>query len=246
MGTKGLVIIVEDQEKIAQILVEFFALDGFETLVIKDGKDAVATILDRSPTAVILDLMLPHKDGLTICREVRQESNVPILMLTARVDEIDRLMGLEIGADDYVCKPFSPREVVTRIKVILRRGEAVTKDQELHIRYKNIHINLDKFSCKVSEQLVELTPVEFRLLSTLIKKPGNVFSRDTLMNTCYEDERIVSTRTIDSHMKNLRNKLSGVCHDEENGVQENTGTNKNDNSDKCVIHSVYGIGYKAV
>lgn len=227
MSQNGLIIIVEDQEKIANILVEFFQLDGFETLVLPDGKNAVEQILDKAPTAVILDLMLPYKDGLTICREVRQKSNVPILMLTARVDEIDRLMGLEIGADDYVCKPFSAREVVTRVKVILRRGIATSTANELHISYKHIHINLERFSCKVGEQLVELTPVEFRLLSTLIKKTGTVFSRDSLMTTCYEDERIVSTRTIDSHMKNLRSKLS------------------NASSEENVLHAVYGIGYKA-
>ena len=202
-------------------------MDGFDTLVFPDGLNAAETIVEKSPIAMILDLMLPHKDGMTICREVRQSTNVPILMLTARVDEIDRLMGLEIGADDYICKPFSPREVVTRGKVILRRGQVVSKQSELRINYKRIHINLERFRCKVGEKLVELTPVEFRLLSTLIKKPGTVFSRDSLMNTCYEDERIVSTSAIDSHMKNLRSKIT------------NASDKEND------LHSVYGIGYKA-
>lgn len=226
MNNQPLILIIEDEPKIAQVLVDFFTLSNFQTQVMHDGEHAVETIKALSPAAIVLDLMLPHKDGLSICREVRQFSQVPILMLTARVDEIDRLNGLGIGADDYVCKPFSPREVVARIEAILRRTQP--KQQQLSangMSYKNIVIDLDKFSCKVKETRLELTPVEFRLLWALMEKPGKVLNRQALMSRCYNDERIVSNRTIDSHMKNLRTKLANVLHDN-------------------LIHSIYGVGYK--
>ncbi len=228
MMQNELILIVEDEQKIAQILVDFLEMDGFKTKVLNDGENAVEQVKELSPSAVILDLMLPHKDGLTICREVRQFSEVPILMLTARVDEIDRLTGLGIGADDYVCKPFSAREVVARIKVILKRvGKSINTDiVDSRLIYKNIEVDTEKFSCHVAGELVELTPVEFRIISTMISKPGAVFSRDKIMRSCYEDERIVSSRTIDSHMKNLRAKL--IC----------------DTDEESLLHSVYGIGYK--
>lgn len=226
MPNKKRILIIEDEPKIAQILVDFFQMDGFDTSVLHDGLHAVDEIRNNEPTAVILDLMLPHKDGISICREVRTFSNVPILMLTARVDEIDRLTGLGIGADDYVCKPFSVQEVVARIKVILRRVEQPSPSASNVHSYKYVDMDLDKFVCRVHQNQIELTPVEFRLLSALINKPGVVFSRDALMRAGYEDDRIVSSRTIDSHMKNLRSKLSEFS---------DTDT---------ILHSVYGIGYK--
>ena len=189
--------------------------------------NAVETIKASDPVFVILDLMLPGKDGLSICKEVRQFSTVPILMLTARVDEIDRLLGLEIGADDYVCKPFLPREVVARVRAILRRVQqhpaAATDDR---IEYRGIVLSPERFLCRIGEQEIELTPVEFRMLQALISQPGRVYSRESLMRASYPDDRIVSDRTIDSHIKNLRKKLSDPLGDEE------------------IIHSIYGMGYK--
>ncbi|WP_049721754.1 response regulator [Gilvimarinus polysaccharolyticus] len=226
MSDQPLIIIVEDEPKIAQILVDFLSMDGFQTLVLHDGKDAVETIQNKAPSAVILDLMLPHKSGLVICEELRQFSDVPILMLTARVDEIDRLMGLNIGADDYVCKPFSVREVVARIKVILRRQNTNNHSQGRILQYKKVCLDLEKHTCTLAGEIIELTPVEFRLLTAFINKPGAVFTRATLMSSCYEDDRIVSARTIDSHMKNLRAKLT----DADNG--------------ESIFQSVYGVGYK--
>lgn len=221
------VLVVEDEPKIAQILVDFLQLEGFNTQVQYDGRDVIEIIKTQSIDFVILDLMLPYKDGLTICREIRQFSMLPVLMLTARVDEIDRLMGLELGADDYVCKPFSAREVVARVKTILRRVENTQGSQnEQVIRYKHIDLNIERFKCQVDQQEVELTPVEFRLLQTLLKRPGVVHSRDSLMQVCYLDDRIVSSRTIDSHVKNLRHKLAQATKQKE------------------VLHSIYGVGYK--
>jgi len=221
------IIIVEDEEKIAQILVDYLARDGFKTIVLNDGTNAVETIKVSDPVFVILDLMLPGKDGLSICTEVRRFSTVPILMLTARVDEIDRLLGLEMGADDYVCKPFLPREVVARIRTILRRVQqhpTVTTDEK--IEYRGIVLSPERFLCRIGEEELDLTPVEFRMLQALMSHPGRVRSRGSLMKSSYQDDRIVSDRTIDSHIKNLRKKLSEAVDDDE------------------IIHSIYGVGYK--
>ena len=178
------------------------------------------------PDFLILDLMLPGKDGLSICREVRQFSNLPIMMLTAKVDEIDRLIGLEIGADDYVCKPFSPREIVSRVRTILRRVQQVPATQgESKISYAGVSLDIERFECMASGTRIELTPVEFRLLHGLMERPGRVLSRDQLMDLCYSDGRVVSDRTIDTHVKNLRKKLEPTL-------------------DRVLIQSIYGVGYK--
>jgi len=221
------IIVVEDEPKIAQLLVDYLERDGYRVTVLDDGSDAVETIKAQNPAFLILDLMLPGKDGLTICKEVRQFSKLPIMMLTARVDEIDRLLGLELGADDYVCKPFSPREVVARVKGILRRVQTQpehVKDNEL--TYRSITLYVERFQCVADGQPVDLTPVEFRMLQALISQPGRVFSRDKLMGLSYADNRIVSDRTIDTHVKNLRKKLSNAIGGDD------------------YIHSIYSVGYK--
>ena len=227
MNTNKHILIVEDEQKIAQILVEFLALEGFSATVMNDGNDVVETVKRSPPTAIILDRMLPGVDGLTICKNIRTFSMVPIIMLTARVDEIDRLIGLEAGADDYVCKPFSAREVVARIQVILRRThiQPASVDEANLLTFRHIELDIARFRCTCNGKSIELTPVEFRLLKTLMTKPGVVYSRDQLMEMAYDDGRVVSNRTIDSHMKNLRQKL--------------TTPNL-----LCPIHAVYGIGYK--
>lgn len=223
------IIVVEDEAKIAQILVDYLKQDGHGVSVLADGQQAVEFIRVRKPDFVILDLMLPGKDGLSICREVRQFSTVPIMMLTARVDEIDRLVGLEMGADDYVCKPFLPREVVARVRTILRRVQQQPAAQSSgDIAYRGLSLSADRFQCRYDGLELELTPVEFRILQTLMAQPGRVHSRESLMNRSYVDGRIVSDRTIDSHIKNIRKKLSEVIAGE---VGE-------------IIHSIYGVGYK--
>lgn len=221
------IIIVEDEDKIAQVLVDYLTKDSFKTVVLNEGTDAVETIRRSDPVFVILDLMLPGKDGLTICREVRQFSTVPILMLTARVDEIDRLLGLEIGADDYVCKPFLPREVVARVRSILRRVHQVSMVTiQNKLEYLGVVLTPERFLCQVGGEALDLTPVEFRMLQTMMSKPGRVFSRQSLMTSSYSDDRIVSDRTIDSHIRNLRKKMSEA------------------RGDYDIIHSIYGVGYK--
>ncbi|CAA0079431.1 Transcriptional regulatory protein BaeR [Halioglobus japonicus] len=221
------IVVVEDEPKIAQLLVDYLERDGFFVTVLNDGEHAVEIIRERGPGFVILDLMLPGKDGLAICREVRQFSSVPIMMLTAKVDEIDRLVGLELGADDYVCKPFSPREVVARVRTIQRRLQhqaPLTPQSELS--YRDITINLERYECSVRGQRIELTPVELQLLRGFVSQPGRVFSRDQLMDMAYKDERVVSDRTIDTHIKNIRRKLSQA------------------GDEVGQVHSIYGVGYK--
>ncbi len=221
------ILIVEDEPKIAQLLADYLRPEGYEVSILNEGAGAVDFVRDRGPDFIVLDLMLPGVDGLTICREVRRFSDVPIMMLTAKVDEIDRLVGLELGADDYVCKPFSPREVVARVKIILRRVQArpAQADSE-ELSYRNVILYPERFQCQAAGQSVELTPIEFRMLKALISRPGFVFSRDRLMEVSYTDGRIVSDRTIDTHVKNLRKKLHRVLGEEE------------------LLHSIYGIGYK--
>ena len=216
------ILIVEDDVKIADMLANYLLMHGFATEVCGNGHDAVARVRQQAPALIVLDLMLPGMDGLAVCTAVRAFSTVPIIMVTARVDEIDRLLGLDTGADDYVCKPFSPREVVARIKALLRRSEgALAKPvpaafavdearQQIHWR----------------GQPLPLTPVEFRLMRQLMSRPGQVFARARLLDTLHEDQRDVSDRAIDSHIKNLRRKL------------EQAGT------DDAGISSVYGVGYR--
>lgn len=221
------ILVVEDEPKIAQLLVDYLQRDGFQVSVLSEGTHAVETIRERKPDFLILDLMLPGKDGLTICREVRQFSSLPIMMLTAKIDEIDRLIGLEMGADDYVCKPFSPREVVARVRTIQRRMQqqpAAATDNELS--YRTLKLDLERYTCSVDGKRIELTPVEFKMLHGFMSQPGRVFSRNQLMDMCYPDERVVSDRTIDTHVKNLRKKLAQSVDEEE------------------LIHSIYGVGYK--
>lgn len=221
------IIIVEDEHKIAQIISDYLRQENFDTFILNDGTFAVEKIEEYAPDFIILDLMLPGKDGLTICKEVRRFSEVPIMMITAKVDEVDRLIGLEIGADDYICKPFSPREVVARVKTIFRRIQQVSEPKvDILLSYKHISLNMDRYDCTIHHQSVELTQVELKLLHALIVHPGRVLSRDLLMRKCYDDNRVVSDRTIDSHVRNLRKKLSvsDQSHD--------------------LIHSIYGVGYK--
>ena len=222
------ILIVEDEVKIAQILADYFALEGFTSSMVHCGAEAEEKVKSLSPSLIILDRMLPNVDGVTLCKQIRRYSDVPILMLTARVDEIDRLIGLNAGADDYVCKPFSPKEVVARAQAILRRSQPKAASSSLStLSHGDLHLDLDAYVCRHNNTVIELTPVEFRFLKTLMQKPGKVFSREQLMEKGYLDDRIVSNRTIDSHMKNLRQKLDISGND-------------------SPIQAVYAVGYKLV
>ena len=215
------ILIVEDEERLAQLLIDYLKQAGFETHHLAEGPEVVPWIRKHRPDLMLLDLMLPGRDGVEICKEVRTFSELPIIMVTARVEEIDRLLGLELGADDYVCKPFSPREVVARVKAVLRRTNGQNEAQSAGLQ-------LDA-SCQLASlhgRKLDLTAVEFKLLMVLWQAPGRIYSRDQLMEKIYPDRRIVEDRTIDSHIKKLRKKITAVSGGED------------------LIHSVYGVGYK--
>jgi two-component system response regulator BaeR len=217
------ILIVEDEPKIAALLEDYLrAKGGFATRVLDRGDTVLESFKKDPPDLVLLDLMLPGLDGIEVCKKIRMESQVPIIMVTARVEEIDRLLGLELGADDYICKPFSPREVVARVKAVLRRSGG---GAGMNTR-KKLEIDAEKFTARYEGSALNLTPVEFSLLSTLSTQEGRVFSRDQLMNEMYSDYRVVSDRAVDTHIKNLRRKL-----DEASGGRE-------------MIESVYGLGYR--
>jgi two-component system response regulator BaeR len=220
------VLIVEDEPKLAAVVSDYLKAASFETRIVGDGREVVAAVKADKPDLVLLDLMLPGRDGLDVCRDLRSFSDVPIVMMTAKVEEIDRLIGLELGADDYICKPFSPREVVARVKVILRRVHRQDAPDSAPEAALGLVINEERYAASFNDQLLDLTPVEFRLLKTLAATPGRVFSRDQLLDNLYTDHRVVTDRTVDSHIKNLRRKLDAASPEQE------------------LIRSIYGVGYK--
>ena len=214
------ILIVEDEPQLAALMSEYLQQAGFTTNIIDNGLQVINVVKELKPELILLDLMLPGKDGMAICKELRNFSNIPIIMVTARVEEIDRLLGLELGADDYICKPFSPREVVARVKTVLRRSDT-------NVSFgTDIVLDESTYKALVKDESLELTAVEFQMLKILLSEPGRIFSRNQLMDRIYQDHRIVSDRTIDSHIKKLRKKIAGVSPEVE------------------YIHSVYGVGYK--
>lgn len=217
----NLILIVEDEQRLAELHRDYLQEAGYETDWLEDGTSAVQYVRENEPVLVLLDLMLPGKDGFDICKEIRTFSSVPIIMVTARVEEIDRLLGLGFGADDYICKPFSPREVVARVKAVLRRASSMAV-QEAPI----LHLDADRYIATIKGRKLDLTAVEFQLLKILAERPGWIFNRDQLMDKIYADQRIVCDRTIDSHIKKLRKKISAI------------------EPDLDIIRSVYGVGYK--
>lgn len=218
---KERILIVEDERRIAEILTDYLRQSDYD-VEHKDRGDKIVELVKKDPPSLILlDIMLPGGDGLEICREIRKFSEVPIIIVSARIDELDRLLGLELGADDYICKPFSPREVVARVKAVFRRARNAP-DAETQL----IQIDDEKNRITVSGTVMDLTPTEFRLLKLFASKPGRVFSRDQLLELCYQQEQLVFDRVIDSHIKNVRKKLAKVLPGQE------------------LIHAVYGVGYR--
>ena len=221
MNTAAHVLIVEDEPKLATLLRDYLLASGYRTSMLHEGTGVAEWVGAQRPDLVLLDLLLPGKDGFTVCRELRGFCDVPIIMVTARVEEIDRLLGLELGADDYVCKPFSPREVVARVKALLRRAQAREERSAAPLVLDDA-----RFEARFHGRLLNLTPVEYRLLGALAARPGYVLSRNQLMNALYVDHRVVSDRTVDSHIKNLRRKLEEAAPGQD------------------PLCSIYGVGYK--
>jgi len=223
MTQPAIILIVEDEAKIASLLRDYLEkIGGYQTHWVARGDEAMQVFDEVSPALVLLDLMLPGMSGLEVCKAIRAKSEVPVIMLTALVEEIDRLLGLELGADDYICKPFSPREVVARVKAVLRRANPIESEPG----FSALQIDEQYHSASINNKQLKLSPVEFALLKRLADQPGRVFSRDQLMSAIYTDYRIVSDRTVDTHVKNLRRKL----------LEASPGSD--------LIESVYGVGYR--
>jgi len=216
------ILIVEDEPKLAQLLADYLAHDGFKSHIIDDGDHVISWVKHFSPDLILMDIMLPKRDGISLCKEIREFSTVPLFLLTARIGETDRLKGLEIGADDYICKPYSAKEVVARIKAIFRRQQNFSPEMATVSGF-----SLDKVKCHAYCEgvLLDLTLSEFRILSTLLDKRGKVYSRANLLDVLHEDDRDISDRTVDTHIKNLRQKLQKI-------------TGKKD-----IIQAIYGMGY---
>lgn len=216
--TQAQILLVEDEPKLAELVGDYLRAGGYQVEHLADGLEVIPAIRQQHYDLMLLDLMLPGRDGLDICRELRGFSHMPVIMMTARVDEIDRLLGLELGADDYICKPFSPRELVARVKAVLRRSGAQAPNLGLELDARTFHARYQGVA-------LDLTPVEFRMLAALAARPGQVLSRDQLMNHIYQDHRVVADRTVDSHVKNLRRKLTAIAPGQD------------------PLRSVYGVGY---
>lgn len=214
------ILIVEDEPKLSNLLRDYLLQAGYSVDQLDNGLAVADRVRSKAPDLILLDLMLPGRDGLDVCKQVREFSSVPIIMITARVEEIDRLLGLELGADDYICKPFSPREVVARVKAVLRRVGTTPH------RQSGLMLDENRYKATLSGRDLDLTAVEFNLLRFLAAHPGHIYTRSQLMDHIYPDQRTVEDRTIDSHIKKLRKKIAVIDADQE------------------LIHSVYGLGYK--
>ena len=225
---KQTILIVEDEASIAEVLIVYCQNNGYLVEHLSSGKDVLRFVQDNRVDLILLDLMLPDIDGLEICKQIRVFSQLPIIMLTAKSEEIDKLLGLEFGADDYICKPFSPREVMARIKTVLRRvTNNATENHDRHlIKQFGFEMKTDDYEVTFKGQFLDLTPREFSILKLFLENSGRVFSRDEILNRTYDDISDVSDRNIDTHIKNIRKKISQIAEEED------------------PIRSVYGIGYK--
>ena len=218
------ILIVEDDETIAEVLKEYLEDSNFSVSILNSGINVVSHVQTSPPDLILLDIMLPDRDGITICREIRYFSKVPIIMVTAKVGEIDRLLGLELGADDYICKPFAPREVVARVKAVLRRfsqGEDVNK-----LVIGPLIMDKQKHRVTINESDIKLTPMEYQILEIMMSNPDQVFSRDDLIKKIMGYNYNGYDRTIDNHIKNLRKKINTCMRGQK------------------MIHTIYGAGYK--
>ena len=214
------ILLVDDEPEILEICRDYLKASGYDVVTAKDGAQGLSFARREKPDLIVLDLLMPEMDGLDLCRAIRRESNVPIIMLTARVEETDKLVGLEIGADDYITKPFSPRELVARVKVILRR---VSGDSTAEvIRVGNVSLDRTQYEVQVGRRVITLTPTEFEIMATLMSQPSRIFSRNQLLNAAHGVAFESYERAIDSHIRNLRHKLEP----------------------DDLIFTVHGVGYK--
>ncbi|MBF0103021.1 MAG: response regulator [Desulfobacterales bacterium] len=222
--TKSSILIVEDDFKIAQVMREYLEKSGYSVTCLTRGDQVYSQVCKNKPDLILLDVMLPGKDGMEVCKDIRKQWDIPIIMITAKIEEVDRILGLELGADDYICKPFSPREVVARIKAVFRRSQKNPENMELKVGL--LELNPASFEVTADGHVMSLTPNEFALLKVFMSRPNRVFSRNELVSLVQGYEFEGYERTIDTHIKNIRKKLSKVFLDQE------------------IIITVYGIGYR--
>ncbi len=222
---RPLILLVEDEPDLAGVLRDYLERANMEVVSVHDGADVIPTVRARTPDLILLDLMLPNRSGLDLCRELRSFSDVRIVMVTALVEEIDRLVGIELGADDYVCKPYSPREVVARVRAVLRRS-AIGAGGAVATSARPMEVDDERMEIRVHGRRLDLTPMEFRLLRLFAQRPGRIFSRDQLIEMTHDDPAASFDRSVDTHVKNLRRKMLEV------------------GAGDLSIHSVYGVGYK--
>ena len=219
------ILVVDDEKKILRLAKDYLENSQFQVITAEDGEMALYQARNEKPDLIVLDLNLPKRDGLDVCRVLRRESDVPIIMLTARVDEMDRLIGLEIGADDYITKPFSPRELVARVKVVLRRVQGGVRKPGL-ITNGDLTLDLEGYQLTRGDEVIGLSRTEFELLAILAQSPGQVFTREKLLDHLHGYSDTAYARSIDAHIKNLRKKI------------------ETDPTNPQVILTVFGIGYK--
>ncbi|MBQ9832588.1 MAG: response regulator transcription factor [Clostridia bacterium] len=222
---KQAILICDDQEIIHETLKVYLENEGFECYCAMNGQEAVEMAENKRPDLIILDLMMPKKSGIDVCREVRETTHIPIIMLTAKGEEIDRILGLELGADDYIVKPFSAREVVARVKAVLRRFNQESKEPQRIIRFDDLEININNYEVKVKGEKIPLTPKEVEIFQLLASKPGRVFNREQILSQVWGYDYFGDTRAVDTQIKRIRQKLP------QEGVN-------------FKITTVYGVGYK--
>ena len=228
MASRKHVLIVDDEKRIREVVEYALQKDGFRVSSVADGLEALSALERDPPDLVVLDVMLPGLDGLSVCKRIRSQRQTPILFLSARADEVDRIVGLELGGDDYLVKPFSPRELVARVRAVLRRFEAATEPKEAAarpLRHGQLSLDLERHEAIFGGTRVQLTATEFAVLAALIERPGVVLSRAQLLQRAYADDLHVTERTLDSHVRRIRSKFRGLGGDP--------------------IATVHGVGYKA-
>ena len=222
----GKILVVDDDQNICELLRLYLEKEGYSVILANDGEEAITKFNAMAPDLVLLDIMLPGLDGWQVCREIRKKSNVPIIMLTAKGETFDKVLGLELGADDYVVKPFDTKEVIARIKAVLRRiGQNNQAEEVKEVRYDKLVVNMTRYELKVDGKVVDTPPKELELLFHLASNPNRVYTRDQLLDEVWGFEYYGDSRTIDVHVKRLREKLEGV-------------------SDQWSLKTVWGVGYK--
>ena len=220
------ILIADDNDAILEILHRYVTKEGFSPILAHDGKEALKKFFEFAPVLLLLDVMMPKIDGFEVCKEIRNSSNVPIIMITAKGDDGDRIMGLDIGADDYIVKPFSPGEVMARIRAVLRRLDISEEQRKDIVRHRGLEINISDYEVTTNRQAVSLTKKEIEIFWLLASNPGKVFSRDNLLNSVWGDEYFGDARTVDTHIQRLRSKLS---------ISEQFNWD---------IKTIWGVGYK--